>query len=284
VQYRGATVPASLVLTSLCSALSFGFAAVLLGRFLHRGRPYYGVWALALTWYGLSTGAEFVGGAVAWNTATYRWWYLTGAIGVAAYLGAGSIYLHRAGAFGWLVVAGLVLGAVPALVGGLAPIVVAAFGAVVVLVLVLLRRPEHLPHAVFGVLIVGSVLAAARIFTVPLDAALLPRQDEIATGQAFGADVRLLSPLFNIPGALALLLGALASALHYWRLRGSLKPVLSNVLIAAGALVPSLSSGLTRFGWSSALYIGEFVGLLCILSGFMVRDRTSGPPRPRPSA
>jgi hypothetical protein len=277
-------MPPWLVVTPLCSALSFCFAGVLLTRFIHRGRPYFGVWAVALTWYGLSTGAEFVGGAFGWSAATYRWWYLTGAIGVAAYLGAGSLYLHRGRAFGWLVVAGLVIGAVPALVAGQASIVGAAVGAVVVLVLVLLRQPEHLPHTVLAVLIVGSVLAAARIFGAPLDTALLPRQDEIATGQAFGPEVRLLSPTFNIPGALALLLGALASALHYWRLRGSLEPVLSNVLIATGALVPSLTSGLTRFGWSSALYLGEFVGLLCILSGFMVRDRTSAPPKPRPSA
>ena len=48
----------------------------------------------------LAAGAEATGGALGWNPGLYRLWYATGAIGVAAYLGAGTLFLHRDPPFG----------------------------------------------------------------------------------------------------------------------------------------------------------------------------------------
>jgi hypothetical protein len=53
----------------------------------------------------------------------------------------------------------------------------------------------------------------------------------------------------------------------------------SNILIAVGAFVPSLGSGLTRFGITSLFFVGEFLGLACILVGFLL---STSPRRPRP--
>ena len=51
-------------------------------------------------------------------------------------------------------------------------------------------------------------------------------------------------------------------------------------LSLVGALVPSLTSGLTRFDITSLFFVGELVGVLCILAGIML---TIERPTRRPS-
>ena len=63
----------------------------------------------------------------------------------------------------------------------------------------------------------------------------------------------------SIPGAIAALLtGRLNSR------------VPATLLIAVGALIPSITSGLNRFGDTSAFFLGEFLGVLFIFAGFLV--------------
>jgi hypothetical protein len=151
---------------------------------------------------------------------------------------------------------------------------------------VLSWRPSWFAHAVTLVLILASVLATTQILAAPVDLTLLPTTpDQVVSGQAFDANTRALTPPFNIGGALVLVLGAIASALHFWRTRVASNRVLSNVLIAVGAFVPSLASGLTRFGITSIFFLGELVGLLCIVSGFLlssVSQPLAQPKRPEP--
>src|SRR3977135_3849810 len=89
----GAVHP-NVVLPAVTSLVGFAFAFVLLSKFVARRQPDYGAWALGLLWYAMAAGAEALGGAVGWNPGLYRIWYATGAIGVAAYLGAGALFLH----------------------------------------------------------------------------------------------------------------------------------------------------------------------------------------------
>ena len=63
------------------------------------------VWAVGLAFFGLSSAAEAWGSASGWTVGLYRWWYLSGAICVAAYLGAGSLYLNSSRLVHWLTVA-----------------------------------------------------------------------------------------------------------------------------------------------------------------------------------
>ena len=42
------------------------------------------------------------------------------------------------------------------------------------------------------------------------------------------------------------------------------------MLIAVGAFIPSVASGLTRFGVTSLFFVGELLGLVCILAGFLL--------------
>jgi hypothetical protein len=263
-------LPVNIILPALTSLLGFSFAGVLLTRFVRRHQPYYLVWTLGLLWYALAAGCEALGGLSGWTPALYKLWYITGAIGVAAYLGAGTIYLHKDQPFGSLAVVCFLIGSIPALAGRHVAVGLLGLAAATVLTVVLTWRPNWFGHAVLGVLVIASVFAATSVVGAKLDQGLLPKPEEVVTGQAFDAETRALTPPFNITGASILILGALISALSFWRTRALPNRVASNVLIAVGAFIPSLSSGLTRFGITSVFFLGELLGLLFILAGFLL--------------
>jgi hypothetical protein len=250
---------------------------VLLSRFIRHHQPYYLVWTLGVVWYATAAGSEALGGAGGWTAALYKAWYVTGAIGVAAYLGAGSVYLHRYPSFGALTVVCILVGSIPALAGRHIAIGLIGLASATGLTLVLTWRPAWFAHAVFGILLAASVVAGIRVGSTAVDLSLLPTSaDQIVSGQAFDAQTRALTPPFNLAGATVLILGAVISAVHFWRTRALPKRVAANVLIAVGAIVPSLASGLTRFGITSVFFVGELLGLACILAGFLLSSSTTG--------
>src|SRR6266566_9543713 len=176
----------NIALPTLTSLLSFGFAGLLLLRFLTRRQPYHLVWALGLVWYALAAGSEAVGGAFGWTPALYRTWYVTGAIGVAAYLGAGTLFLHRDPPFGSLTVICVLGGSVPALASNHLDIGFLGLGTAVLLTAVLSVKPERFAEAATAVLILASLAAVYRIANAPVDVSLLPTSpDQVVSGQAF---------------------------------------------------------------------------------------------------
>jgi hypothetical protein len=131
----------------------------------------------------------------------------------------------------------------------------------------------------------------------------------VPIGEAMPGAVRVLAAPFNIAGALALVFGALFSAYVFMPkrkiLRGrGLPPVVAQVyggvavavnflasiplaigaarrgelhsrvpatlLIAIGGFIPGVTSGLNRFGFTWAFFLGELVGVLFIFAGFLV--------------
>jgi hypothetical protein len=114
--------------------------------------------------------------------------------------------------------------------------------------------------------------------------------------------VRVLTGPFNIAGALCLVFGAIYSAYIYMPKKRVLParlgviavtvnflasvpaavPALiagrlnsrvpATILIAIGAFIPGLTSGLNRFGVTWSFFLGEFVGLLLIFVGFLVSE------------
>src|SRR2546430_2963740 len=69
------------------SVLSFVFAAMVLDQWWQRRHAFQLVWAIGLIWYGISAGAEFIGGAFGWSEPGYRAWDLIGALFVPAEIG-----------------------------------------------------------------------------------------------------------------------------------------------------------------------------------------------------
>src|SRR5258708_6393264 len=110
-------LPVNILLPSFTSLLALSFGVVLLTRFVKRKQTYYLVWTLGLLWYAVAAGSEAVGAIQGWTPPLYKLWYATGAIGVAAYLGAGTIYLHKDPPFGSLPRVCFLIGTLPPLHG-----------------------------------------------------------------------------------------------------------------------------------------------------------------------
>jgi hypothetical protein len=171
--------------------------------------------------YFVSTGTEFWTGQWGMNLLVYRLWYLFGAIGVAAYLGMGTVYL-------------------------------------------LVRR--RMSHIIMAVLLVASVYAAIRVFTADIDLGGL----SILSGTAMPQSIRIMTPIFNTFGTVALVGGAIYSAWIFWRKRILPHRVVSNILIATGAILPAIGGTHMRFGGNLTLfYILELVGIIIIFIGFL---------------
>jgi hypothetical protein len=90
----------------------------------------------------------------------------------------------------------------------------------------------------------------------------------LARGQGAGKVVAslLVAPVAIVVNFVASLPGAVA-ALFGGRLTSR---VPATILIAFGGIVPSITSGLNRFGVTWAFFLGEFVGVLLIFIGFLV--------------
>ena len=50
----------------------------------------------------------------------------------------------------------------------------------------------------------------------------------------------------------------------------------ATALIALGGLIPSITSGMNRFGATGAFYIGEFLGVVFLFAGFAVSAQVLG--------
>jgi hypothetical protein len=278
------TIDARVVIPALSSLLCWTFSVLLLAQWRARRRPYQLIWAIGLVFYALAAGADALGNLGGWTEALYRTWYLCGAIAAAAWLGLGEVYLYRTGAFGELVAVAVFGGAIPAIIRGgrllsvqddsaaqvavtVGLIAIAAAG---LLALVGWERPQLLGHVALAILIAGTIAAGFAVLTAPVDLAeAFDPATGIPRGAGFPETVRVLTPPFNVAGALAILFGAIYSAWTFWRRRASAERVLSAVLIAAGAFAPSLTSTLNRFGYTGAFYWGELLGVLLIFAGFL---------------
>jgi hypothetical protein len=124
----------------------------------------------------------------------------------------------------------------------------------------------------------------------------------VPVGSGFPGYLRVLTGPFNIAGALCLVFGAIYSAYVYMpkrrvlpaRLgvlaiipnffaslpgairalfRGELNSrVPATLLIALGAFIPGVTSGLNRFGVTWSFFLGEFLGVVLIFAGFLVSE------------
>jgi hypothetical protein len=94
----------------------------------------------------------------------------------------------------------------------------------------------------------------------------------IPAGNGFPDSVRIWSPLFTIPGSLALIGIA---AISYWRTR-----LAFNLWIAAGAIVAAGSGSLATLGITWVLYLGELLGIALMFWGFLASREPAKAPRP----
>jgi len=313
------------------SILAFVFAAMVFDQWWQRRHAFQLVWGIGLVWYGTSAGCEFLGSAFGWSEPLYRAWYLIGAFFVAAYLGAGTIYLLSKTRFGYFAGVTVLIGGLLSLVfshvtargsdvplypgaetAGAVAFVIALMGGVAIIVATAVRR-RVAAHIAMGVLVAGSLAVAYMVMTAGLAAPgwAVDPSTHVPVGSAFPGYVRVLTGPFNIAGALCLVFGAIYSAYVYMPkrkvmrakvktpvlaqlygaaavavnlvtslpaaveslLRGKLNSrVPATILIAIGAFIPGLTSGLDRFGVTWSFFLGELVGLVLIFAGFLVSE------------
>jgi hypothetical protein len=318
-------VDPKIILPLATAVLSFAFAALVADQWWRRRQPHQLVWTLGLLWYGIGAGAEFLGGVFGWNELLYRTWYAFGAFGVAAFLGLGTVFLLNRTRFGYFVAVSFGLAALfsaltaaryaregtpasPAVV----LIVVAVTLAAAIAVGVTTRVSRRSVAAMAATLIVpGSTVAMMLAFSVPVAAPgfAIDSANGAPIGAAMPPDLRIVTPPFNIVGALSLVFGAVYSAYIFMPKRRlihisangglgamMLRPIAvvvntlaslpmalgalhagtlnsrvpATLLIALGGFFPSIADGLTRFGVTWALFLGQFIGVLLIFLGFLV--------------
>ncbi len=291
----------NVVLPFCSSTLSFIFFLFLVDQWRERRRSYQAVWAVGMLWYGLSAGTEFIGGAFGWSEPLYRAWYLIGAIWVAGWLGLGTVLLLSRTRFGYAFAVSLFLaGLFSALAqskydypgSGPAPLIYFAMATALAIAIGVdtYRRGNAWPRLAAAGMIAGTAVSAVMMATVALPAPgwIVDPVTHIPTGDLFPGYLRLLTPLFNVTGAFALVLGGIYSTYVFMPKRRLIRYSLdtragatsfvANLALAPLAIVVNLAASLPAA--IAALFSGRLhsrvPATLLIAIGGLIPAITSG--------
>ncbi len=227
----------SLIFSTITTIISFIFAAIVLWRWVgSRKRGRHSPYLLA---WGIGLLLYGIGAFCqivlyfTWSSIAFGLWYWAGAIAVAPWLGQGTVYL--------------------------------------------LWRKGNIARNIQMALILVSVMTLPwALFMTPMNAAAWqPHTDmtvminDILTK----GGVRVFSPVMNIWGTLALVGGAIYSAMLFRRKQILPNRMIGNWLIAAGGLFPALGGSLIRAGVPELKYGGEMIGVILIFAGFVLATR-----------
>lgn len=215
----------------LSTIVAFIFTVAVFERYRRRGGMHLLLWGFGLLYYGLGTLSEVILIFI-YSTLVLKVWYLSGAMLTAAWLGQGTIHL-------------------------------------------LVRKPG-VAKTLTGLIVLLSILAAVLIFRASVDLAAVADYDLAQPVSAQYKDILerngamvALTIFLNTYGAVALIGGALYSAFIFWRKRVLADRMVGNVLIAAGALMPTLGGTFIRAGLADWLYLSEFLGIILMYAGFV---------------
>jgi hypothetical protein len=234
------------LLMSIISTVVTGvFAVFVLRRWTEKRRPHLLAWGIGLTLYFIGTLCQVILYFV-WSPFFFGLWYWAGALMVAACLGQGTVYL-------------------------------------------LVRRGSIARNINMALVLVGVMTLPWTLFLTPFNAdAWEPGRDitEIyrtegnpETGEVTKAGimplqsrgtVRFFSPIMNVWGTIALVGGAIYSAMLFRRKQIMRNRMVGNWLIALGGLMPALGGALIRLGDPSYKYLGEMLGAILIFIGFLL--------------
>jgi hypothetical protein len=177
-----------------------------------------------------------------WSDTFYALWYWSGAIAVAPWLGQGTIYL-------------------------------------------LMRRGSAARNIQMALILICVMTLPWALFLTPLDgSAWYPGADLAGLTNEImqRGGVRGFVPVMNIWGTVALVGGALYSAVLFRKkqiLRGRM---IGNWLIALGGLLPALGGALIRLDLYALKYPGEMLGVILIFAGFLIAAQSADEMRAAP--
>lgn len=251
------------VLPFISTLIMAVFAAVVFQRYAVRRAPHFLFWGIGLVMFGAGSFAEAYL-ALQWNQWVFFAWYLFGAALNAAWLGHGTLILLFRRKWVHVLTAVLVAGSIWAaylMLQVMPKLDVDAF------------TTGKLISEQYGTKRLEAGQAAPQGAQT---ATTTYRGEEVTVVRGLiplGAPVRLTTPFFNIYGLITLVGGAIWSAYLFWRKRVLPNRVIGNVLIAAGALSIGFASTLTRLGYGSLLYLGEFAAAILMFTGFLMAAR-----------
>jgi hypothetical protein len=212
------------LLPTITAAVAFLMAIALLDQWRERRRSYQLAWAIGALLFGLASACEALASAGGWNSGLFRVWYLAGAVLNVGWLGLGTALLLAKTRFGYTYAVLVALSGVFTVLSesknhypDVGPLVFLYLIGALILALAIgietyfqnERWPRIAAIGVVVVTILGAVLVAvAQLPDGPLalDAHGVPVLDPLP------GMLRLLTPLMNVTGGLALVFGALFSA------------------------------------------------------------------------
>jgi hypothetical protein len=222
----------------ISTLVTFAFATAVFIRYLRRRGPHLLMWTIGLLFYGLGTLAEVLL-AFSFNGLVLKLWYLSGAMLTAAWLGQGSIHL-------------------------------------------LIRR-RGVAWTLTGILAAISLLAAGLVLSAPLTSAASSYNVAQAISSQYkdiltrGGTTIAMTIVLNIYGTLALVGGAIYSAVIFFRKHVLANRMIGNLLIAIGALAPAMAGSFVKLGLVDGLYLSELIGVVLMYIGFI--QATTAPVR-----
>lgn len=189
------------------------------------------------------------------------WWGL----GVATY-GAGTLLESCVTLFGWSeflfkswYIAGALLGGAPLAIGS-----------------IYLLFSRRVGHIAVGILLTTVVITGTFVVLSPIRSEQV--MPHILNGSALGwQQVRLVSPFINSLAFLFLVGGSVYAVVKFFRIPESRHVAIGNFFIAIGAILPGIGGMGSRLGRTELLYIGEFVGVILIWTGYRWCQRKLSP-------
>jgi hypothetical protein len=254
------------ILSALSAGIAVLMAFALIDQWTERHRTYQLAWAIGSLLFALAAAAEALGAASGWSETLFKTWYLAGAVLNVGWLGLGTAFLLARTRFGYAYAVLVALGGIFTILSqaknhydgaGSLPVIYLIFALVLAIAIGVETyfQNQQWPRIAAGGVIAISILATILVIVtqlpdVPLqlDAHGIPKLDPLP------GSLRLLTPLMNVPGGLALFLGALFSAYVFMPkkrvLDYSLDPgqtgdqMLFNLLIAPVAIVVNFLASL----------------------------------------
>ncbi len=225
-------------LPAMATLVASAFALSTFDRWLRRRRPHEAAWTISLVLFALGSAALWWAEARGWSRASFRTFYLAGAILNVPWLALGTVYLLAGRTIGDRVRSWLI---------GLS-------GAAVGVTLV---APMSWTEVEAGSMPKGSELfdAAPRAFA--------------AVGSGVAALVIVIGAVWSIARTLRGRVPALDGASR--QVTNVRRHTIANVLIAVGTLVLSASGSLAgRLGEDRAFAVTLVIGVVILFSGFLV--------------
>lgn len=188
------------------------------------------------------------------------WW----GIGVAIY-GAGTLVESVNTLFGWSELNFKLWYIFGALLGG-APL---ALGSVYLL------AGKKAGHTGVVLLLSAVSITSVFVFLSPINYELV--DPLVLNSKVLGwQSIRLVSPFINGLAGIFLIGGAFYSAFKYKKAAEMRNRYIGNIYIAIGAILPGIGGGFSRAGFTEALYLGEFLGIILIWYGYKYCQRPNG--------